>query len=114
MQPTAKTSLKKRILIILLYTAVTGIILLFQWLGYALREAYDPNGPCPHCAEVKGWVSKDIKSTIGFMVASFLFYLVNKWIFRLPRKINWIIISSVFLIVEYSTCYYLYLIMSNK
>lgn len=113
MQSTAKITLKKRILIVLLYIAVTGIILLFQWLSYALRVAPDPSGPCPHCVEQKAWIWKDIKSSIGFIVATFLFYVTNKWIFRLPYKMNLIIIVSVFIIVELSTAYYLSLVLSN-
>jgi hypothetical protein len=112
-QHTPKPTLKKLILVTLLYTAVTGIILLFQWLGYALKVAPDPNGPCPHCVEVRAWVSKDIKSSIGFIVATFLFYVANKWIFTLSRKINLIIIVSVFIIVELSTFYYLFLVING-
>lgn len=114
MQQSPKPTLKKRILIILLYTVVTGIILLFQWLGYALRMAPDPNGPCPHCAEIKAWVTKDIKSTIGFIVATFLFYVANRLIFQLPKRINLTIIISVFAAVEVSTLYYLYLVYTNN
>jgi hypothetical protein len=113
MLQSPKPSLKKRMLIILLYTAITGIILLFQWLGYALSMAPDPNGPCPHCAQLKAWVTKDIKSTIGFIVATFLFYVANRFIFQLPNRINLIIIVSVFIIVELSTLYYLYLVYTN-